>query len=294
MQILSRAAFIPFRARNNRDGAGDNVDVQSTTTPTGSLTLAHWPEYLMEGACLGLFLMSACVFGVLLEHPMSPTHQALENAAVRRAIGGVAMGLTLIALVYTPWGKRSGAHMNPAFTLTFYSLGKIAGLDAAFYVASQFAGGIIGVELADLLIGAPLRHGAVNWVVTSPGAGYSIWSVFAAELAISCLQMLLVLFVSNSRRLSRWTPFVAGAMVALYIFVEGPVSGMSMNPARTFGSAFVAQDYTALWLYFAAPLAGMLAAGQLYANCFGLHRVLCAKLHHHNQERCIFRCDFAE
>ena len=161
-------------------------------------------------------------------------------------------------------------------------------------MASQFAGGIIGVELADLLIGAPLRHGAVNWVVTSPGAGYSIWSVFAAELAISCLQMLLVLFVSNSRRLSRWTPFVAGAMVALYIFVEGPVSGMSMNPARTFGSAFVAQDYTALWLYFAAPLAGMLAAGQLYANCFGLHRVLCAKLHHQNQERCIFRCDFAE
>lgn len=97
----------------------------------------------MEGACLGLFLVSACVFGVLLEHPMSPTHQAFESPAVRRALGGVAMGLTLIVLVHTPWGKRSGAHMNPAFTLTFYSLGKIAGLDAAFYVAAQFAGGIL-------------------------------------------------------------------------------------------------------------------------------------------------------
>src|SRR6516164_6460440 len=73
----------------------------------------HWPEYLMEAAELALFMISACSFTVLLEHPASPVHQMLPNPLLRMALVGIAMGLTLLGLIHTPWGKRSGAHMNP-------------------------------------------------------------------------------------------------------------------------------------------------------------------------------------
>src|SRR5947209_10287552 len=77
----------------------------------------HWPEYLIEAAGLGLFMLSACTFGVLLEHPMSPVSAWIESPMARRALIGIAMGLTAIGIVYSPWGKRSGAHLNPALTL---------------------------------------------------------------------------------------------------------------------------------------------------------------------------------
>ena len=114
----------------------------------------HWPEYLMEAAALGTFMVSACVFVVLFEHPSSPLHQSFEGAPVlRRTLTGVAMGLTAIAIFYSPWGQRSGAHMNPAVTLTFLSLGKIAPRDALFYMLFQFLGGVAGVLVATILIG---------------------------------------------------------------------------------------------------------------------------------------------
>jgi aquaporin Z len=81
---------------------------------------SHLPEYSMEAALLGLFMVSAGVVTILFEYPNSPLHQAIASADVRRWLIGVAMGSTAIALVYSPWGKQSGAHMNPAVTLTFY------------------------------------------------------------------------------------------------------------------------------------------------------------------------------
>jgi aquaporin Z len=104
--------------------------------------------------------------------------------------------------------------------------------------------------------------------------------------------VITILNVSNSRRFTRFTPLVAGLMVATYISVEAPLSGMSMNPARTFGSALPAGVWNAIWIYFAAPTVAMLGAGQLYLRWRGAHRVFCAKYHHHNDERCIFRCNY--
>jgi len=232
----------------------------------------HWPEYVIEAAALGMFMISACVFGVLLEHPSSPIHVALEGAAMlRRVVAGVAMGLTAIGIIYSPWGQRSGAHMNPAITLTFLTLGKIAPWDAVFYMVFQFLGGVAGVAVASTLIGPALQHSAISYVVTTPGP-YGTGVAFLAEFAISMLLMGTILWVSNSRRLSRFTPLFAGALVALFISFEAPLSGMSMNPARTFGSAFCADEWTALWIYFTAPPAAMVLASILYRFRRGAHR----------------------
>jgi aquaporin Z len=259
----------------------------------GAALAAHWPEYLMEAAGLGLFMMSACIFGVLLEHPASALHHAIEDPLLRRALGGVAMGLTAVAIICSAWGKRSGAHLNPSITLAYFLLGKIEPWDAAFYAVAQFLGGAAGVGMAELVIGFPLRHSAVNYAVTLPGE-HGPMVAFWAEMLISLTLMITVLVVSNHRRLSRWTPFFAGALVATFITWESPFSGMSMNPARTFGSAVAAQEWTALWLYFTAPPLGMLLAALLYSLRIGAHRVFCAKLHHNNDQRCIFRCNYGE
>jgi len=103
--------------------------------------------------------------------------------------------------------------------------------------------------------------------------------------------MTMVLLVSNSRR-ARLTGLFAGLLVATCISVEAPLSGMSMNPARTLGSAVHAAQWTALWVYFTAPPLGMLAAAEVYVRLPGAREVWCAKLHHDNDKRCIFRCGY--
>jgi aquaporin Z len=238
-------------------------------------------------------MISACAFVVLLEYPGSPVHQALPNPTLRRVLIGMAMGLTAISIIYSPLGQRSGAHFNPSVTLTFLRLGKVERWDAVFYVFAQFVGGVTGVFIAALLLGDLIATPSVRYAVTVPGM-HGIIIAFLAEMVISFIQMSMVLRVSNSKNLSRYTGLFAGILVATYISIEAPHSGMSMNPARTFASAFPAQVWTALWIYFLAPPLGMLLAAELYIRQQGIHKVFCAKLHHHNNKRCIFRCRFGE
>src|SRR5262249_7967245 len=136
------------------------------------------------------------VFTILLYHPASPAARAINSDLLRRVLSGLAMGLTLVGLVYSPWGKRSGAHMNPAFTLTFWRLGKVAPWDAAFYSFAQFLGGVAGIFIVAVVAWSPLSHPSVNYVVTMPGPG-GTWPAFAGEAAISFLLFLVVLIVSN-------------------------------------------------------------------------------------------------
>jgi aquaporin Z len=251
----------------------------------------HWPEYLIEAWCLGSFMISACFFGVMLFHPDSPAIGL--SPILRNILMGTAMGVTAIAIICSPWGKRSGAHFNPAVTITFLRLGKIRVWDAAFYIIFQFIGATLGVLVSWCLLGELLANSAVNFVTTVPGR-WGIAAAFAGEAVIAFLQMSVILFASNSVRISRFTPLLAGVLVAIYIGVESPVSGMSMNPARTFASAAVAAEWTAWWIYFLAPTAAMLASAEVYVRTRGMKRVFCAKLHHHNQARCIFNCAFGE
>ncbi|MEW6127020.1 MAG: aquaporin [Acidobacteriota bacterium] len=247
----------------------------------------HLPEYLMEAWGLCLFMISACLFGTLLAHPHSPVHQALPDATLRRMLMGTAMGLTAILNIYSPWGKQSGAHVNPATTLTFYRLGKVTGTDFIFYAIAQFIGGAIGVLISVLAIGKFLSHPAVNYVATVPGTHGKIFA-FIAEIIITFILISIVLRVSGSEKLGRFTGLFVGFLVALYITVEDPFSGMSMNPARTLASAIFAETWTTLWIYFLAPPIGMLLAAEVYLRFDGKPNRGCAKLHHQNRYRCIF------
>jgi aquaporin Z len=239
----------------------------------------HWRECAIEAALLGMFMVSAALMTTLLEHPSSPVRHAIADPFVRRIFMGCAMGLTAAALVYSPWGRRSGAHFNPSVTLTFFRLGKVRGRDAAGYVVAQFAGGVAGIALAAACLAPWISDPAVAYVATLPGpAGEA--AAFAAEAGISFLMMLTVLSVSNHARLMRFTGIFAACLVASFITFEAPLSGMSMNPARTFGPSLVGGLAHGLWLYFVAPPLGMLLAAETYLRLKGRLAVPCAKLLH--------------
>lgn len=228
----------------------------------------HWPEYLIEAGGLAFFVVSASLATTLLEYPGSPVHRAIGSAFGRRVVLGVVMGAVIAAVVYSPWGKRSGAHINPAVTWTFFRLGKIRGWDAAFYTAAQFGGAALAAQLMGLVIGAPYRHPVIDHVVTKPGTAGPL-AAFAAESAISFVLMLVLLYAITSERLEKLAGAFAGVLIAVYLAFETPLSGMSLNPARSFGSALAAGHWASLWLYFVAPPAAMLLAAELYLRLGG-------------------------
>jgi aquaporin Z len=235
-------------------------------------------------------MCSAAVFATVLQHPASPLAVGGASAAARLPMG-VAMGLTAIALIYSSLGRRSGAHMNPAVTLTFWRLGKISAVDTVMYVLAQITGGISGIVVATFFLAQLPADPAVNYVATLPGAA-GPWAALVGETTISFGMMFVVLVVSNHARLNRFTGLSAGALVCTYIIVEAPLSGMSMNPARSLGPAMLAGSIDSLWIYVIGPLAGMLLAAEAYVRLGRSHRVLCAKLDHSSTKPCIFRCRY--
>lgn len=277
---LSQAALATETQTANRTWTKDAI----------SAATKHWPEYLIEAACLGLFMISACSITVLLQHPASAIRQMLPSEFGRRLLTGVAMGATAIALIYSPWGKQSGAHFNPSVTLAFSRLGKMEPWDTCFYVVAQFIGGTLGVLFSSLIWGRAIAEQNVRYAATLPGArGTRV--AFVAEMVISFVMMTMVLNVSNSAHMARFTGVIAGALVAAYITLESPLSGMSMSPARSFASAAPGGLWNSLWIYFTAPPLGMMLAAQVYLRLRGKEAVFCAKLHHDNGKRCIFRCN---
>jgi aquaporin Z len=252
----------------------------------------HWREYLMEVAGLGLFMMSAATMTSLLEHPASPLRTLIIDSTMRRAVMGAAMGLTAAALIYSPWGRRSGAHHNPAVTLTFFRLGKISGRDAVAYIAAQFVGGVAGIGAAAMLLRPWIAHPSVNYVATMPGVNGAA-AAFVAEALISFVMMLVVLAASSHIHWSRFTGVLAALLIACFITIEAPLSGMSMNPARTLGPDLVGDMFHGLWIYFVAPPIGMLGAAEVVTRLRHRHTTRCAKLYH-DSGHCIFGCGAQE
>lgn len=250
----------------------------------------HWPEYCMEAALLGAFMISACAFAVILYHPDSTVGNTIESDLLRRCLMGVAMGATAVALIYSPWGKQSGAHMNPALTLTFWRLGKIAPTDAACYIVFQSLGGALGVLTVRMVANDALAHPAIHYVATTPGAWGEI-AALAGETVISFTMMFAVLASNAVAPVAPYTGIIAGTLVMLFITFEAPISGMSINPARTFASAVVSGDWRGFWIYVAGPLVGMSAAAELFPRVRTWSGESCAKLHHRNHKRCIF-CEY--
>ena len=222
-----------------------------------------WKVYTAEAICLGLFMLSASCFATLLEYQNSPVRLAISNSFIRLCLMGFAMGITASLIIYSPLQKISGAHMNPAVSFSFVRLKKLSVTDAVFYFIFQSVGGSVAVFLVYLTLGHAFRDPNVNYVATVPGR-LGVPMAFLFECCMSFGMMLMVLTTSNHPRLAKYTGLIAGFLVASFVVLSAPISGFSINPARTIASAVVANQYPSFWIYMTAPFIGMLAASEFF------------------------------
>lgn len=253
----------------------------------------HWPEYLMESVELGFLSFMACAASALFRHHASPVAHFFEgHNFLQRLAVGLTMGITIVVIAYSPMGKRSGAQINPAVTLTFFRLGKIRAADTFFYILFQFAGGIAGVAFAGLTLGSLVSAPEVSFAATKPGSS-GIAIAFFAELLISAIIMGTVLYFADHKKIMHKTGLYVGMLYALYITLEQPISGASMNPARTLGSAIMTGSWSGTWIYFTAPLIGMLLASEVFLWTKGKDAIHCAWLYHTTDVGEIIRCGWS-
>jgi aquaporin Z len=250
----------------------------------------HWLEYLIEALFLAAFVLAGGVVAALREDPL--LREALPSPQARAALAGLAMGLVAVAMIYSPWGRRSGTHLNPAMTLAFWRLRKVGHWDLLFYAIAQFAGGALGIAGVRAWL-APAFAAAGAMTLPRGDAG-ALALALGLELALSAAAMLVVLLTINHATLYRWTGAVFGVIVALLAAWQSPVSALGINPARVVAAALVddRRDIAALGLL--APVAGMLLAVEAYRLLTGRDQIACAKLAHNLDGRCIFRCQHPE
>jgi aquaporin Z len=222
----------------------------------------HWRLYLIEAWALGMFMVAAVFIVVLLYHPFFSFNAAIESPMVKRFLVGLGMGLTAICLINSGWGKASGAHMNPAVTLAQFQLGRLSWADTVWYILFQTIGAAVPMLLGRYFFNTYLSYPLVDYIITKPSSE-GVWVAFCAEAALSFILLTTLLFLSNTR-LSQYTGLIAGLLVCSFITLEAPLSGMSINPARSFGSAIAANQWQAFWLYILAPVGGMQLAALFF------------------------------
>ncbi len=247
----------------------------------------------MEAAEMAMLMLCICLAGSLLYGRYSAVANLGFSWLARSAIMGAIVAGGTFLIIRSPFGRRSGAHFNPALTVAYYSLGRIHHWDAFSYVMAHFLGGIAGVFFGHLLLGANLSEAPVRYVVTLPGRNGTMIA-FLAELITSFALMEVVLLATNHRKLARYTPLFVALVTVFYYMLAMSLSGYSVNPARSFSSALFARVWQGIWIYFVAPGFGMLAAATLYKKVAGADRIYCAKVFHDFESNCPFNCRIAE
>ncbi|PZV10799.1 MAG: hypothetical protein DCF20_20745 [Pseudanabaena sp.] len=244
-------------------------------------------EYAIETLCLGMLMIVATIVTAVFQLPNSPIHQTIADPLLRRFLIAVTIALSSMSVVYSPLGMRSGAHLNPSVTLTFWRLKKIRSIDAFFYVLAQALGAISGIWFAGILIGMAIADPSVNYIATVPKVPE--YDAFLVEFIISLGMMTLILQVSNHPKLFKLTGLFCGMLLIVYIMLVAPISGMSMNPARSLGSAIPANAWHGFWVYCVAPPLGMIIASEIYLRT-GKKKSraeLCCKICPNSTTRCI-------
>ena len=245
----------------------------------------------MEATELATFMLCICSVGTLLYERNSPFNSLGVSQVTRSVLMGLAISGATYAIIRSPFGRRSGAHFNPALTFAYFGLGRMHRWDALAYIAAQFIGGSTGVFVSHVLFGSNLADLPVLYVVTLPGR-YGYLFSFLTEFTMSFSVMEVVLIVSNHRRFAKYSPLCVAFLTVFYFAFCTPLSGYSVNPARSFSSALFARIWDGIWIYFFAPGLGMLAAAALFRRVMGYERIYCAKVFHDLRTVCPFDCHF--
>ncbi|MET8538409.1 aquaporin [Streptomyces sp. NPDC005065] len=241
-----------------------------------------WRELASEflGTALLLFFgLSAVVMDLSSGAPME---SLVSSENLRKLLASVLFATAATLIIYSPLGRISGGHINPAVTLAFAVLGKMTPKSAVSYLLAQFFGAILGTAAVALVWGR--RAAGVHVGATLPGPGGIVVALTAEALATLVVICVILTFVERPR-FAPFTPAASGLVIAAIVFFASPFYGASMNPARSLGPALVGGVWTGLWVYLVAP-----SLGALGAVCFHRYRILpCAKLIHDPGYTCRFK-----
>jgi aquaporin Z len=218
----------------------------------------HWSIWAAEAAGTTLMVLAIVCAAAVTLGDGSPLAEALPGPGARFLALGLLIGPAIALIAVSPLGRLSGAHINPAVTLGFFALGRVSRHDLAGYVAAQLAGGLSGAIVARLLLPEAVL-GSIGGAVTHPSVPDA--TAVALEAGMTALLLVVVLGFVSSERLARWTPLALVPLLTAIIWLGSPLTGASLNPARSEGPALAFGDVADLWLYLAAPCLGALAVG---------------------------------
>lgn len=187
-----------------------------------------------------------------------------ESASADVLLMGLANGAA-ITVGIAAFFRISGAHINPAVTIAAVVTGNACAARGVIYIVFQLAGAVAASAFMRIVSDVPdlgVHH--VNPAHLSIAAGFGV------EVVLTFILVSVVFATAVDPRASRsFAPFAIGAVVAINSFVALPLTGASMNPARSFGPAFVYSSWAQHWIYWIAPIVGAVAAGVMYTLLFG-------------------------
>ncbi len=240
----------------------------------------NWTEYFYEfiGTAIHLFVGLTGIYLVSL---------LTTTAVAQYFIIGVFFALGLLAVVYSPLGKRSGGHINPAVSTAFWLNGLMSGMDTIAYIIAQFGGAVFGAWAAFALF---------NWpdpmtTLTLPGMDYPLLLVLVVETVITLALILTIFSFVSSNQSGKLTGIAAAGYIILTTVLFAAISGASMNPARTFGTAAVLLQFRFILIYFVASMLGAYGAYMLFRKGAGGAKPTCSKLCHKTKGPCLFKCE---
>lgn len=246
-------------------------------TPTPPRSGWHWQVWACECAGTALLLLGGLSAVCLNFGAHSPVAGAIPSPSIRLLLTGLLFAGTGSLVAITPFGRLSGAHLNPVVTLSFWSQHKVHPHDLGGYIGAQLLGGLLGASLVLVLWGDIARSVKVG--ATAPGPGVSLPAATALEAGMTAVLVLTILLMTSSERTARWTPLVLWPVIALLVWQGAPYTGTSLNPARSLGPALLAPLLGPLWVYVAGPLLGGAAAVGAFTLLQDRHTVT-AKLFH--------------
>ena len=190
---------------------------------------------------------------------------AMVNATTGGGLGvsgiALAFAFVIIAMVYA-LGHLSGAHLNPAVTVGFWSTRRFPGRDVAPYVAAQCLGAIAASAVLRAVLG-PVGHLGATLPALAPAI--SVSGAFVIEWLLSFALMFVIMAVATDERVAPgFAPIAVGLTVGFCALTGGPLTGASMNPARSLGPAVIGMEWRAHWVYWAAPITAMIVAARVY------------------------------
>ncbi|MBO1754936.1 MIP/aquaporin family protein [Allobranchiibius sp. CTAmp26] len=209
--------------------------------------------------------------------PSSPVVGHLPSTSARLLLTGLLFAGTGSLVAISPLGRRSGAHLNPAVTLAFWTQRKVHPHDLVGYIAAQLSGALAAAAGLRLAWGHTAR--VLHLGATQPGHGLNAVGAAGLEMLMTAALVLMIFFFTSHTRTARWTPMGNWVLVAALVWQGAPYTGTSLNPARSLAPALLAPQLNDLWVYLLGPLTGALLAAVVFA-AFRDTTPLTAKLFH--------------